>query len=147
MAAKIPFKGSKVEWDSTGGTTWATLGDLAGLMPPQKKRRIADSTVADSANDYREHLPHYKEGGSPKARFRLHKTQFALLDTAFEADTIPNWRFSIPLLSGETTPSRWTFLAIIEDLGIPERSVDDDNVYDVEVTLMITGKPTFAAGS
>ena len=147
MAAKFSFKQTVVEWDSTGGTTWAALSDLVGVMPPQKKRRTVNTTVAQSTNDYEEFIPGFKQGGQPKFTFRLHKTQYALLDAAFEADTIPNWRISFPVLSGESTPSRWTFLAIIDTLASPDRNVDSDQPWDVDVTLQITGKPTFAAGA
>lgn len=146
MAAKMHPKGTKLEVDTAGGTTWVAVADLAGLMPPPKARRPAKSTHFESANDYDEFIPGWKDGGEPTVRLRFHKTQFATLDTAFESDAIPNWRISFPSLSGETTPSRWTFLAIIVSLSQPERSVDDDEVYEAEMTLRITGKPTFVAG-
>lgn len=143
----MTFKGTRLEWDSAGGTSYATVADLAGLMPSGKKRGTAKSTVAESANDYHEYIPSFKDGGEPKVRLRFHKTQYALLDAAFESDVIPNWRVSFPLLSGESTPSRWVFLAIIAELGKPERSVDGDDVWEVEMTLRITGKPVFTSGS
>jgi hypothetical protein len=147
MAAKFVFKGTIVEWDSTGGTTWASLGDVRSVMPPQKKRRVANTTVSLSSQGYEEFIPHFKQGGQPKFGFRLHKTQYALLDTAFESDVIPNWRISFPLLSGESTPSRWVYLGIIETLAAPERSVDNDDPWDVECTIQITGQPVFTGGS
>lgn len=147
MAVKMPFKGTGLSVDTAGGTTFVTVADIAGIMPPQKKRGTAKSTVANSSNDYHEYIPSFKDGGEPKIRLRFHKTQYATLDAAFEADTIPNWKQTFPLLSGESTASAWTFNAIISDLGMPERNVDGDDVWEVEMTLRITGKPTFAAGA
>jgi len=147
MALKLPFKGSQVQVDTAGGTTFVTIADLAGLQMPQKKRGVAKSTVAESANDYHEYIPSFKDGGDARIRLRFHKTQYTTLDTAFEADTLLNFKFNFSKLTGESTASNFVALGIITDLGTPERSVDGDDVWEVEMTVKLTGKPVFTSGA
>lgn len=148
MSAELHVKSTTVEWDSAGGTSYSTLSRLTGLSGPPKKRGAAETTNLSSADEYREFIQGFKEGGEPTLKMRFHKTQYALLDASFEdATQIPRFRINFPTLSGETTPSRWVFLAFIMDLGQPEKGVDGEDVWETDVTLKITGKPTFTSGS
>ena len=147
MAAKTHQKKCKVYLDSAGGTSYTQYGDLRAIMMPDKTRGTADSTVMESTDDYREIIPGWKEGGEPTLRFAFHKTQYALLDAIFEADTIARYQFKFPLLTGETNNSLFTFLAVITKLGHPEKSTEGDEIWETELTLKISGKPTFTAGT
>lgn len=147
MATKLAVKSTIVQLDPAGGSTYADIADLVAIMPVEKTRGFTETTVMESANGYREYLASFKDGGQPKIRLRFHKTQYATLDTAFEADTICTWKFKFPLLAGEITASAFTFSAFIGKLGFPEKSAEGTDNWECEVELRISGKPTFAAGS
>ena len=124
-----------------------SISDVTAFKPPSKKRGLAETTILESTDDYRERIPGFKDGQECTIRLRMHKTQYATLDTAFESDTIPNWNLKQKLLSGEATATRWTFLGTITDLGPLEASVDGEKVWEADVTIMPTGKITFTAGA
>lgn len=148
MAGEMAFRGTTVSWDSAGGSSYSALSRLIGMTPPPKKRGAAEITNTLSINEYREFFQGWKEGGEPKLRFLLHRTQYALLDAAFESSAaIPNWKFEPPLPPGDAVKSNWIFAAFIMDLSPPDMSVDGDALYECELTLKITGKPVFTAGS
>jgi hypothetical protein len=148
MSLELHVAGTSLEWDSAGGTSYSSLSRVIGIGCPPKERGVAETTAFDAANKYRTFTQGWKTGGEVPVKMLFHKTQYALLDAAYETETaIPAWRFTFPLLASETTGSRWTYSGIITKLGMPEKSVDGENLWEVEMTLKITGKPTFTSGS
>lgn len=147
MSAELHVKTTTLDWDSAGGTSYSTLSRVMAISGPPLKAGAAETTNLSSTQSYREFIPGFREAGEPTFKVRFHKTQFALFMTAFNSDTLPAWRINFPLLSGETTPSRWTFTGFIMDLGMPEKGVDGENVWEADVTIKISGVATFTAGS
>jgi hypothetical protein len=147
MSNELHVKGTTLEVDVAGGTTYVPLGRLKELTPPPKKRGAAETTNMSSADDYREFIPGWKEGGEPEFTLYFYDTDFATLDSLFESGATARWRMAPPVRSGQTVPPRFVALAWIMELSPPQKSVDGDNVWETNVKLKITGKPTFSAGS
>lgn len=149
MAVKSLFAGTELAMDPAGGTTYTAIADLRAISSVSPKRDTVDVTVADSANGYMEFIgKSFRDGGEIKLTVFMHKTQYATLKNEFDdSASNPSFRFSFPTITGETTPSRFTFTGVITELSIPERSTEDSEAWTVEVTIKVTGKPTFTAGS
>lgn len=148
MTALLGFKGTLQEVDTAGGSTYANIVDLEGLQPPMKERAVGETTVSASPNDYREYtVPGFKDGGTVAFTLRLHKTQFATLDTAFEASTLCTWKTKLPLLTGESTASNWVFSGHMTKLAPQRNTVAGADPWNVDIEVKVTGKPVWTSGS
>jgi hypothetical protein len=142
-------KGTILGVDTAGTTTFVAVAKVAAISFPGKTRGVAETTHMTSPDSYREWVKGFKVGDDATVRLRFTKAQYAALDTAFEddTDTVPNWEFKFPLVASESNASKMTFKAIIMSLGVAEKSVDGEDVWETEMTLKPTGKPVFASGS
>jgi hypothetical protein len=147
MADKTHAKGAALLVDVAGGTTFVEIADVVAIKPPNKTRGTGETTVLKSTNSYREFLPGFKDGGELTIKLRFAKEAFEDLDDAFESDVISNWKITLTLLSGEATATNWIAKAIITDLSVPEASADNEDIWEVDVTLKITGKPAYTKGA
>jgi hypothetical protein len=137
MADTIGF-GTVISYCATQSGTYVTLAKLIDVTPPVKKRNSAKTTNNDSASQYTECLPAMKEGGEPSFKFNYAKAQHATLDGLFEANVQNWWKITLP------EGSVHNFQGHITELGNPAPM---EERLETDVKIMITGKPTFTAGS
>lgn len=149
MADELHPYGVTIGMDVASGTSYATLGRLIAVAPPAKQRAVADRTNFSSSNFYKEIMKGWKTGMPTTFRVRFERDTFEDLDDEFEDDTdaLPTFLISLPLRAGEATKSRWAFAAAITNLGVPEMSVDGENLVEVNVELTPSGKPVFTKGA
>lgn len=142
-------KTTAISVDSTGGTSYAAIGELVSVNPEDKKRGTAKTTTMDSSNTYNELIKGWKTGGVIKIMLRYVAANHATLETIFEDDTstIPNWKVTFPLVGSQVTASTVVFLGVLTGLGVSQGSSEEDKAYESELEITITGKPVFTAGS
>lgn len=144
----INVKKTKLQYDTTGGTTWAGSLALVGLNVLDKSKEVAEDTVMEATNDYRTHeTAGFKDGNEVQVRVRYTGATYTVLDGILESDVLPNWRITLPLESGQSNGATVIFKGHMTRLSVPEKSVEGANVWECEFTIKITGKPAWTAGS
>lgn len=151
MATKShSFKG-KLEY-STNGTDYTALTDVKILKPPNMTRGDTDITYLESEEGWKEFFGSWKDAGELNFTMYFAKTQFTTVfgTTIFNslpgADTL-YWRVNLPLLSGETTPSRIIVRGYMKTVDWSEMSTDSDDALTVPCTIKCSGKPAYTAGT
>lgn len=136
MAATQATKGfgTIVEYLVTG-TTYATIGELVGVTPPQKSRETIDATHMQSPDGYREFISSLRDGGEAALVFHYTEDGYAILEEHFDDDDPHQYRITLP--SGATIVYR----ALVTDQPIDEIAIDD--VIGMSANQKVTGKPVF----
>lgn len=149
MASKSHVRGTKLSVDASGGSSYSEIADVAAITAPQLKRATAETTVMQSPNGYREFIKGWKDGDTAGFRLRFVKASYVIMRTIFEDDTtaVPAWEITFPLVVGEATPSVLVFSGILTDFGMPEFSVDGEDIIEIEATIKVTGSVSFTAGA
>lgn len=118
------------------GTSVALVSDIEG---PGLKGDTIDTTNHDNADRYKEFIVGLKEGGDVKLKIffdPLESTHTALL-TAFEARTLDTYAI-IPPVAGSPA---WAILALVIAF---DNKFKVNAAMEADVTLKVSGKPTFA---
>lgn len=147
MAATISFDGYgvKLQIEDVGNPgTFLDAAELLSLTFPDLTKDIIDSTHASSPDKYREKIAGLKDGGEVSAEINYTQTDYELYLAAFELDAATNFKIELPDDNYSTTQPTFAFAAHIT--GLPGDVPSDDKVT-ASITLTITGKPVFTAGT
>lgn len=126
--------GATVEYLATDPTTYATIGELVAVTPPNQSRETIDATHHTSPDGYREFIPSLRDGGESTMTFNYTEAGAVLLQTLFGAD-VETFRIT---LAGSSTI---VFKAVVTSIEIDEVVVDDK--MGMSMTLKVSGKPVF----
>lgn len=138
-------RGSNVAVAINGDLAFVSVGCVFAMSFPNLTRGTADITCMDVADFYRAFIKGFKDSGEATFKFRFEPAVYVLLKTIFEDDRcliIPRWRFMFGNCPGEDT-AFFRFFGLMTMLGIPEKSIDGENTWEVDVTLKISGKTGF----
>lgn len=151
MATKShSFKG-KLEY-STNGTDYTALTDVKILKPPNAAKGDTNVTHLESEEGWLEYFSSWKEPGEINFTMYFAKTQFNTVFGSTIFNTLPGaenlyWRINLPLLSGETTPSRINARGYLKSIDWSEMSTESDDALTCPCGIKCSGKPTFTAGT
>lgn len=146
MATKTHSYTSKISYSSTG-SSYTDITDCRLITPPNMEVGDVDTTHLESASAAKEYIAGWLEGGEVPFEIHFHKTQFDTIRTIFTGRTTYYWKITLPLISGESTPSSFVIQGHVKSFGFSEISSDSDDTLRVPITVKVTGLPTFTAGS
>lgn len=145
MAGKIHSFGAILQYDLDGTPPYTALTDIARIKPPNVQVGSSEVTHLESVSAFREFQPGWGDGGEITFRCYMTKAQVAILYGFVRV--LYYWRVLFPLLTGETVNSMWTAQGFITNFDSQEVTIDGEVTAMVDITLKITGKPAFAAGT
>lgn len=112
------------------GNTWVPVTVIEKIEPPAPKADDIDVTVISSANEAREFIPGWANGGECKLTVQWDSTQSAALYALFR--TMKGWKIIFPDTHGVG------FTGYINEFGTP---VDEEGIITNEITIKVTGLP------
>lgn len=131
--------GLKTVFQREGATTgtYETVAQVASIQPPQPSRDVIEVDDLNPTDDIKKKLAGLIDAGEVTLtlNFDPSDTGHTALETDFYSGDTKNYRIKLPNGYG------WTFPAFISGWAPQEISAGD--VIQVEVTLTVTGKPTF----
>lgn len=137
----IPFGGT-VEV-SSDGSTYQEVPEAKSIPVPQTSQEYPEVTSLDSPGGFREYLAGLKDAGELSFQAGYTSAGYTLIDGLEGVNAY--WRVTFPLAAGQsTTGDVFTFR------GFPTPAVDAGDVgapVNMDVTVRVTGQPTFAAGA
>jgi len=135
--------GTRLSWDTAGGTTYADIAEVIDLDGPSPKIPAADVSNLQSPNCYREKRPKMVDPGAFKAKMNFTKAQYGQLLGQVRKYPI-SFKISFPLIGTETTASSATWSGFIGGIGM---AIPDDDRITNDVDVEVSGPITFTAGS
>ncbi|RZJ19123.1 MAG: outer capsid protein Hoc [Brevundimonas sp.] len=135
-AARAGF-GASVQYLATAPSTFAGIGELLAVTPPNKSRETIDTTHMASPDGYREFIGSLRDGGESTLTFNYTEAGATVLEELFAGD-VETFKITLP---GTGTI---TFSAIVTDIELDDVVVDDK--MGMSATLKVTGKPVYDDG-
>lgn len=137
--------GADVEYDEDGTPPFTALGDVLSWDYNGITVEVNQDTALDAAAQFREKCPGFLDGTNFSFSLKFKKAKLTTLVDYAKARTILYWRFKVPPLPTESSPSYWAPQAFITQLGtaVPE----DGGQVTVPVTIEVTGEPDFVEGT
>ncbi len=131
--------GLKSVFQREGATagTFETVAQVASIQPPQPEREAVDVEDLDPPDGVKKKLPGVIDVGEVTVTLNFDPAEngHTALETDFYSGATKNYRIKLPNNYG------WTFPAFIS--GWKPQELTEGDVIQVEVTLTVTGKPTF----
>ncbi|MGE5585723.1 MAG: phage tail tube protein [Bacillota bacterium] len=133
--------GLKTQFQREGATqgTYETVASVASIQPPQYAVDVAEIEDLDPPDAIKKKLPGLIDAGEVTLTLNFDPDDAGqtALETDLHARATRNYRIKLPSGDG------WTFPAFIS--GWAPQEITAGDVIQVEVTLTVTGKPTFGA--
>jgi hypothetical protein len=139
---------TRLSYDADGTPPYTDLTGIKNIGGPGISWSSVDETTLQSANKFREFAQGLGDGGEVTFTCYASKTRintvYGTLAAANGANG--NWYFRVewPLLSGESNRTRWDITGFVTNLS---ETHEEDNDIMFDVTIKISGKPTFTQGS
>lgn len=147
MADKMhPYKAVMGYKTVASVTTYTDFSDLYAVKSPNQQVGVTDITTLDNTNQtgFKEFMPSWGDGGEAGFNVYLAKAQFTVLLSLLRITA--DFRVTFPPIGTETTASKMTFNGFITGIDTEEMTIDD-NAVRVPITVKVSGKPGFTAGS
>lgn len=122
--------------DATSGGTFATIGNVIMIGPPNATRETPEATHLESTERWREYIGGMKDAGEVTAELDLdpNDATLASLYTDLNTDTAGYYKITFP------DSTAWGFSAFITSIAPGEVS---DQKMTVALTFRVTGKPAW----
>lgn len=119
--------------------TYELIAKIANIQPPQLEREVAEVEDLDPPDEVRKKLPGLINAGEVTLTLNFDDTEegHTALEDDFYAASIKNYRIKLPNGKG------WTFPGFVS--GWAPQQIAQGDVIQAEVTIAVTGKPTFGA--
>lgn len=131
--------GSILAWSATEGGTYAAIAQTRDLPGPEPEVGDVNITNNDSPDNTKEYIPGMIEPGELDFELVYKKAVCATLYGMFGNQVVYWWKETF--LDGST----WKFPGYLKKFGT-ETETEDKEIQN-NVTIKLTGKPVFAAGS
>lgn len=147
MATKTRSYNSKLSY-SAAGSTYTDLTDMALFTPPSLEAADVKISHLESANHTHEYIAGWIEPGEITGEAYFTKAQWNTL-LGLLGSTTDNyyWKFTFPLISGESTASTLICRGHLKKIAIGEINIDDDGKIMAPIAIKVTAKPTFSVGT
>jgi hypothetical protein len=143
-----PQFGTVFEYDADGTGTYTTAGDILKInMPKGKRGKRKASTLSDANPEHNYEAGSRIEPGEMKVKARFAKTQVNALNGIWLAGTTYYFRVKHPLLTGETTPSKYEFQGYLSEFDPGEMDNESDEAVEVEFAIQVSGRLTLTPGA
>lgn len=120
--------------DATSGGTFATIGNVISLTPPNAVRETPAATTLQSTERWREYIGGMKEAGEATAELDLdpNDASLATLYSDLNTNTAGYYKITFP------DSTAWGFAGLISSIAPGE--IGEERMT-VSVTFKLTGKP------
>lgn len=129
-----------------GSPSWTEVGFCLTISAPKMKAKSVDVTHLRSEDKFREFMQGFRDAGEISVKLQYEKEQCEDLYEIFAeedpADAEKTWRITFP---DGTVGSFWQGAGFLQDFADGDTPEDDRLTGDV--TIKLTGKPTFDPGS
>lgn len=127
---------------STDGVTYTTIAEVQSFDGPSATLDMIEATHMESPDYYREYIPGLKDGGdlSLSLNYLPSNTTQNVLQEDLDNRTKQYWK----VVWTDAVSSEATFRGYVTNFG---QSGSMDGKLDASITIRITGKVTFTAGS
>lgn len=125
--------------DGTSGGTFATVGTIYDLTPPNPTRATVETTSHSSTDRWQEYVSGLRDGGEMTADIAFDAATGTAVYSFFadlNADTAGYYK----LVHNDSGGREWGFAAWVTEIT-PTTPIDDKQMFTVSFKL--TGKPTF----
>lgn len=119
-----------------GTTAIANLSSIAGL---ELSAETIDTTALDTTGGYKTFIAGSKDAGEVKIQGFFDGSEFDTFMNDFNDGSANAYTIEFPDM-GATSPSKWTFNAVVTGLST---GAEVDNAVSFEATLKVSGQPTF----
>lgn len=143
MAATHPFGGRLQR--SSNGSSYTNVATVRSITPPSVKIGTSDATHLTSTNAFKEKNPGWGDGGDCKFKLIFDKSEYDTLYGLLRSTHY--WKVLLPLIGAEANNTNWVFQGHITEIAVDEFSATSDDPIMADVTVDITGKPTYVAGT
>jgi len=125
--------------DGGNPEVFTTIAEVTSISGPNLTKNFVEVTHMESLNGYDEFIPGLKSGGeiTCELNFVPSDTTFTTLKTAYDNDTLSNYKIVFPDSAGTTA----SFAAYVSAIS-PTAPVADK--MSLSITLKITAAVTFA---
>lgn len=139
MAEKL---GLGTEFQREGATpgTFVTIAQVASITPPQLEADDVEIEDLDPVDGYKKYLPGLLDGGEVSLTLNFDGSTTGHMDllSDFNSRTQKNYKIMLP------DTSAWAFAGYVK--GFAPQEITAGEVMQAEVTIKVTGKPTFTPG-
>lgn len=139
MAEKLGL-GTQFQREGATPGTYETIAQVASITPPQIEADDVEIEDLDPVDDYKKYLPGLLDGGEVSLTLNFDGStagHTALLGDA-NSRTTKNFKIVLP------DTAAWAFSGYVK--GFAPQEITAGEVMQAEVTIKVTGKPTFTAG-
>ena len=130
-------------WDSTYGGTYETVGHIQEIHPPKMKANEVKTTNLKVTSAFHTYIAGFIDAGECSFKMDFDKTQSGLLNTAFIGRALSSWKVTASDLG--STASTIVFDGFIKELQMFD--VPEDDRLTGDITVKVSGKPIFTAGT
>lgn len=141
MAGEIGY-GLDLAYATTSGGTYTSVANLEDATPPKYATEGVDNTSHASSNAFRDKTPGMTDPGEITFKGLLSKASWSALESQLRVKQY--WKLTWPLATGEVTASKLVCFGFLSDLA---QVIPLDKQTEIEGKIILSGKPTFTAGS
>ena len=121
-------------------SAWEVFSEVNNIEGPGFTRDTIDVTSLDSTGGYREFITGFRDGGEVTMEMNFTNANVDKLKSDFETDTLVNYKIVLP----DDDESIFSFSGYVTDMPA---SIPPDDKVTINVTIKVTGKTEFYAGS
>ena len=136
--------GATTEWSSDGGSTWASIPEVKGLVVPEVQIEYQDATSLDSAGGFREFVAGLKDAGEITIPAGYTSGGYNTAVGYQASVALIKFKTTLPLETGQTTGDTFTFSGMVSP-ALETNDVGD--IIALNINIRVSGSMTFTMGS
>lgn len=138
MAEKLGL-GTQFQREGATAGTFVTIAQVASITPPQLEADDVEIEDLDPVDGYKKYLPGLLDGGEVSLTLNFDGSTTGHMDllSDFNGRAKKNYKIVLP------DTAAWAFSGYVK--GFAPQEITAGDVIQVEVTIKVTGKPTFTA--
>lgn len=142
--ALLPFRGTTFKITLAGTPT--AVGQVLSFTPPQPERPEIETTNLDTTGAKSYRPSNLAESGEAAVTFQYdpNDTTHQIFSTRIGTSAVDV--FGIYWSDGMTTPAHLTFSGFVKQFAIQDVEGEEDGNVTAEVTIQVSGLPTFTPG-
>ena len=135
--------GTTLGLDPAGGTSYTTVAEVIEINGEGVEVSRTKMSNLTSPNAYHEKRPGFADAGQVTFKCTWTKAQYSTFLTNIRT-ALMAWKVTFPLVGAESVPSTWACAGHLSKLGF---AVPEDDRITNDVTVDVSGKPTFTSGT
>ena len=139
MSKAISGVGTVIQkWD--GSSSWDPIAEVTNISGPGMTRDLIEVTSLDSVGGYREFIAGFRDAGTVVLSMNYTRAGLNVFVADFENDVAQNYEIILP----DEFNTSIEFEGLVQEMPL---TIPTDSQITMEVTIKLTGKPTFNDGA